>query len=636
MAEATLPATTPGATQAPAAHKSSFWALTLGAIGVVYGDIGTSPLYALKESLNAAREGGEPTAVMVTGVLSLMLWALIIIVTIKYVMIMLRADNAGEGGTLSLMALAERSYGAGTWFIPLLGMAGAALFYGDAMITPAISILSAVEGLELMTPAFTPFVLPISLAIIVGLFSVQSRGTAKVAKWCGPIVMVWFAALAAGSLAHIAEQPQILSAFNPLLGAEFLMTHGMAGMLALGAVFLTVTGAEALYADLGHFGRKPIQSAWLYLVFPALALNYLGQGALILGNSAAVENPFYRLYPEWALMPMVVLATLATIIASQAVITGAYSITQQAIQLGLLPRLDIRRTSETEKGQIYMPAVNWLLMIAVLFLVATFRNSSALASAYGIAVTGTMVVTVCLAAIVARAHWRWPVWKTALVMAPFFMIDAVFLGANALKIVSGGWLPLLTGAGLLALMLTWRRGVDVLRKRTRREELSLAAYWPALEKKIKDRVPGTAVFLTSQPDAIPVALMHNLKHNKVLHARNLIVCIDAADTPRLGEGERASLERVSDGLSVVHLRFGFMEEPDVPRALMDEKLGLDLNPLETSYFLSRRTLRPATRSGLTPWQSKIFIFLARHASDASRYFRIPTDRAVEIGTQIAL
>lgn len=621
---------------APAGQKARFWALTLGAIGVVYGDIGTSPLYALKESLNAAREGGEPTAAMVTGVLSLMLWALILIVTIKYVMIMLRADNEGEGGTLSLMALAERSYGAGTWFIPLLGMAGAALFYGDAMITPAISILSAVEGLELMTPAFTPFVLPISLAIIIGLFSVQSRGTAKVAKWCGPVVLVWFAALAVGGARHIADTPQILAAFNPALGAEFLMTHGMAGMLALGAVFLTVTGAEALYADLGHFGRKPIQSAWLYLVFPALALNYLGQGALILANPAAVESPFYRLYPEWALMPMVILATLATIIASQAVITGAYSITQQAIQLGLLPRLDIRRTSETEKGQIYMPAVNWLLMIAVLFLVATFRNSSALASAYGIAVTGTMVVTVCLAAVVTHALWRWPVWKTALVMGPFFLIDAIFLGANALKIMSGGWLPLLVGAGLLALMLTWRRGVKLLKKTTRREELSVADYWPALEKKIKERVPGTAVFLTSQPDAIPVALMHNIKHNKVLHARNLIVSIEAADTPRLDDSARARLERISDGLSIVHLRFGFMEEPDVPKALMSGKLGLALNMLETSYFLSRRTLRPATRSELAPWQSKIFIFLARHASDASRYFRIPTDRAVEIGTQIAL
>lgn len=632
---ATEPAVSAGG-HAQSARKASFWALALGAIGVVYGDIGTSPLYALKESLNAAREGGEATAVMVTGVLSLMLWALILIVTVKYVMIMLQADNEGEGGTLSLMALAERSFGSGTWFIPLLGMAGAALFYGDAMITPAISILSAVEGLELITPALTPFVLPISLAIIVILFSMQSRGTAKVAAWFGPIILLWFAALAAGGVASIVRAPQILMAFNPALGAEFLLTHGVAGMVALGAVFLTVTGAEALYADLGHFGRRPIQSAWLFLVFPALALNYLGQGALLLINSAAVESPFYRLYPEWALMPMVVLATLATIIASQAVITGAFSITQQAIQLGLLPRLDIRRTSETEKGQIYMPAVNWLLMIAVLLLVATFRNSSALASAYGIAVTGTMVVTVCLATLVAHSYWHWPVWKTALVMGPFFIIDTIFLGANALKVVAGGWLPLAVGSALLVLMLTWRRGVALLKQKTLSEELAVADFWQTLQSKIKDRVPGTAVFLTAHPDAIPVALMHNLKHNKVLHARNLIVSIEAADTPRLAESERSSVQRIADDLSIVRLRFGYMEEPDVPRALMRRRLGLELNPLDTSFYLSRRALRPATRSELPGWQGRIFIFLARHASDASRYFRIPTDRAIEIGTQITI
>lgn len=636
MADAVTQSSEAVAGHVPTARKASFLALAIGAIGVVYGDIGTSPLYALKESLNAAREGGETTAIMVTGVLSLMLWALIIIVTLKYVVVMLQADNEGEGGTLSLMALAERSMGTGTWVIPLLGMAGAALFYGDAMITPAISILSAVEGLELITPSFTPYVMPISLGIIVALFSVQSRGTAAVASWCGPIILVWFAALALGGLSHIAEAPEILAAFNPLYGAELLLTHGFAGMIALGAVFLTVTGAEALYADLGHFGRKPIQRAWLYIVFPALALNYLGQGALILLNPAAVENPFYLLYPEWALIPMVVLATLATIIASQAVITGAYSITQQAIQLGLLPRLDIRRTSETEKGQIYMPAVNWLLMIAVLFLVGSFRNSSALASAYGIAVTGTMVVTVCLATLVAHAYWRWPLWKTALVMGPFFLIDTIFLGANALKIMAGGWLPLLVGASLLIVMLTWRRGVSLLKQKTRREELSVSEFWPVIEKKTKDRVPGTAVFLTAQPDAIPVALMHNIKHNRVLHARNIIVCIEPADTPRLAENERSSLRRVSDNLSIVRLRFGYMEEPDVPRALMRRRLGLDLNPLDTSYYLSRRTLRPATRSDLSPWRVRLFIFLARHASDASRYFRIPTDRAVEIGTQITI
>lgn len=618
------------------ARKTGFLALAIGSIGVVYGDIGTSPLYALKESLNAAREGSDPTAAMITGVISLMLWALILIVTVKYVFIMLRADNDGEGGTLSLMALAERSYGSATWLIPLLGMAGAALFYGDAMITPAISILSAVEGLELITPTLTPFVLPISLAIIVAIFAVQSRGTAHVARWFGPIIVLWFVALALGGLVWIVQAPSVLAAFNPLLGIQFLLSHGMAGMVALGAVFLTVTGAEALYADLGHFGRRPIKSAWLYFVFPALALNYLGQGALLLTTPEAAANPFYRLYPEWALLPMVVLATLATIIASQAVITGAYSMTQQAVQLGLLPRLDIRRTSETEKGQIYIPAVNWLLMLAVLFLVAAFRNSSALASAYGIAVTGTMVVTVCLATIVAHSVWRWPVWKTALIMAPFFVIDTIFLGANALKILHGGWLPLLVGAFLLMLMMTWRRGVAVLKQKTRREELAISEFWSVLEKKCEDRVAGTAVFLTGQPSAIPAALMHNLKHNKILHQRNVIVTIDAVDIPRVPEAERSKLENIKDNLTIVHLRFGYMEEPDVPRALARPGLGLELNPLETSYYLSRRALRPATRSEMRRWQVRLFIWLARHASDASRYFRIPTDRAIEIGTQITV
>jgi KUP system potassium uptake protein len=620
----------------PPVRKTSFWTLALGAIGVVYGDIGTSPLYAFKESLNAARSGDAATPAMITGVLSLMLWALILIVTVKYVFIMLRADNEGEGGTLSLMALAERAYGRGTWIIPILGMTGAALFYGDAMITPAISILSAVEGLELITPALTPAVLPISLVVIVAIFSVQSRGTAHVAKWFGPVILVWFVALAIGGIPWIAHSPQVLAAANPALGIQFLFTHGLAGMIALGAVFLTVTGAEALYADLGHFGRRPIQNAWLCLVAPALALNYLGQGALLLASPEAVASPFYRLYPEWALFPMVVLATLATVIASQAVITGAFSMTQQAIQLGLLPRLDIRRTSESEKGQIYMPAVNWLLMLAVLFLVAAFENSSALASAYGIAVTGTMVVTVCLAAMVAHATWRWPVCKTALIMGPFFVIDTIFLGANALKILHGGWLPLLVGGLLLALMMTWRRGVALLKQKTRRDELALAQTWPRFERSIEDRVPGTAIFLTGQPEAVPVALLHNLKHNRVLHARNVIVSIEAADTPRLAESDRSQLKWIGDNLAVVHLRFGYMEDPDVPRALMRRRLRLDLNPLETSYYLSRRALRPATRSQMPRWQVRLFIWLARHASDATRYFRIPSDRAIEIGTQITI
>lgn len=617
-------------------RKTSFLALAVGAIGVVYGDIGTSPLYAMKESLNAARGDGAVTGEMVLGVLSLMLWALTIIVTLKYVLIMLRADNDGEGGTLSLMALAERSLGRGTRVIPLLGMAGAALFYGDAIITPAISVLSAVEGLELITPSFTPIVLPISLVILVAIFSIQSRGTAKVAMWFGPIISVWFAVLAAGGLSAIVAAPGVLMAVNPLYGASFLVSNGMTGLLALGAVFLAVTGAEALYADLGHFGRRPIQSAWLFIVFPALALNYLGQGALLIGQPDAIENPFFRLYPGWALMPMVTLATIATIIASQAVITGAYSITQQAIQLGLLPRLDIRRTSEFEKGQIYMPTVNWLLLIAVILLTSAFRSSSALASAYGIAVTGTMVVTVTLATIVAHSYWRWPIWKTAAIMTPFFVIDVIFLGANALKILSGGWLPLLVGGCLLYVMMTWKRGVQILRERAGRDELDLSQFLPVLTKKSVERVPGTAIFLTGQPDAIPTALLHNLKHNKILHRRNIIVSIAASDAPRIAEADRGEAQIISDEFTMVKLRFGFMEEPDVPRALMRRRLGLNINPLETSYYLSRRALRPASRSEMPGWQCGLFIWLARHSSDASRYFKIPTDRAIEIGTQITI
>jgi KUP system potassium uptake protein len=616
--------------------KSRFWALTLGSIGVVYGDIGTSPLYAVKESLLAARGAAVLTPEMIYGVLSLMIWALIVIVTLKYVIVMLRADNNGEGGTLSLMALAQRALGDRGRLIPLLGMAGAALFYGDAMITPAISVLSAVEGLNLVTPALEAYVLPISLAILIGLFAIQGRGTAKIAAWFGPIIIVWFIALAVAGVANIMKEPGILLAANPLLGAGFLSSHGVAGLMALGAVFLAVTGAEALYADLGHFGRGPIQTAWLFMVFPALALNYLGQGALLLTTPDALESPFFKLYPSWALLPMVGLATMATIIASQAVITGAFSMTQQAIQLGLLPRLDIRRTSETEKGQIYMPAVNWLLMLAVLFLTAAFKSSSGLASAYGIAVTGTMVVTVALATIVARHYWNWSWWRVAAVMGPFFLVDMIFLGANLLKVVQGGWVPLAVGACLLVVMITWKRGSRLLSERSLKEALPLSDYLPTIEKKLSGRIGGTAVFMTSHPETVPVALLHNIKHNKVLHQCNIIVCVDTSDAPREAEADRGTANKISDAFTVVRIKFGFMEEPDVPRALARRRLGLDLNPLQTSYYLSRRALRPAARSQMPVWQERLFIWLARYSSDSSRYFNIPTDRVIEVGTQVVI
>lgn len=617
-------------------RPTSFWVLALGSIGVVYGDIGTSPLYAIKKSLTAAGGSAALAPDMIFGVLSLMLWTLIVIVTLKYVVVMLQADNNGEGGTLSLMALAQRAVGERTSVVALLGMAGAALFYGDAMITPAISVLSAVEGLTLVTPAFERYVLPFSLMILVALFAIQGRGTARIAAWFGPIIAVWFVVLAIGGLTNIAQRPDVLLAINPAHGLHFAVTYGVAGLVAIGAVFLAVTGAEALYADLGHFGRGPIRAAWMLLVFPALVLNYLGQGALLLNHPEALENPFFKLYPAWALLPMIALATMATIVASQAVITGAFSMTQQAIQLKLLPRMTIRRTSETERGQIYIPAVNWNLLLAVLFLTATFKSSSSLAAAYGIAVTGTMVITVALATIVARKLWKWPIWKVAAVMTPFMMIDMIFLGANMLKIVEGGWLPLLMGGALLLMMLTWRRGAHLLAAKWHNEELPLSEYLPMLEAKFPDRVPGTAIFLTGNPDVVPTALMHNLKHNKVLQKRNIIVCIETADTPRVAELERGTVTKITNSFSIVRLKFGFMEEPDVPRALTRRYLHLGLDTGTTSYYLSRRAIRPSSRSEMPFWQDRLFVWLTHQSSDASQYFAIPSDRVIEIGTQVAV
>jgi KUP system potassium uptake protein len=616
---------------------AGFLTLTLGSVGVVYGDIGTSPLYALKESLTAAAAGGALTREMVLGVVSLILWALIVVVTLKYVLLITRADNNGEGGTLTLMALLQRAMGHNVFAITLLGMGGAALFYGDAVITPAISVLSAVEGLKLVTPALEAFVLPLSLLILVGLFAVQSFGTAAVAAWFGPITAVWFIVMAIGGIIHIAGEPGILAAISPTYGVQFLAGHGHAGLLALGAVFLAVTGAEALYADMGHFGRKPIQTAWLLLVLPSLAINYLGQGALLLAHPEKLENPFFLLYPEWALLPMVGLATFATIIASQAVITGAYSLTQQAIQLGLLPRMEIRRTSETEKGQIYIPRINWLLLIAVLYLVVVFKSSSALASAYGIAVTGTMVITAIMAFFVMWKCWRWRPGVAALVIAPFLAVDTVFLLANMLKIFEGGWMPLAVGASLMVLMLTWRRGTRILTQKAKREEIGLLEFIEMLAKSPPDPVRGTAVFLTGQSESTPRALLHNLKHNKVLHRHNIVLNVLIEDRPRVPEAERSAVERLSDGFTRVTLRFGFMETPNVPYALAGVRAqGLKFDVMATSFFLSRRALRPAMQSEMPRWQDNLFIRLARSANDASQYFQIPSGRAVEVGAQITV
>jgi KUP system potassium uptake protein len=621
----------------PSQPRARVLTLALGSIGVVYGDIGTSPLYALKESLTAASAGGQLTENMIVGVMSLMLWSLTIIVTLKYVWLIMSADNDGEGGTLSLMALLQRVMGRNLFAISLLGMAGAALFYGDAIITPAISVLSAVEGLKLVAPASDPFILPLSLVIIVGLFFVQSRGTAIVAAWFGPIMTVWFIVMATGGLIQLAANPGILSAVNPILGINFLLTHGHAGLLALGAVFLTVTGAEALYADMGHFGSKSIRAAWLIVVMPSLILNYLGQGALLLLHPEKLENPFFLLYPDWALLPMVLLATIATIIASQAVISGAFSLTHQAMQLGLLPRMEIRRTSETEKGQIYIPRINWLLLVAVLYIVFAFKSSSALGSAYGVAVTGTMVITSVMAFFVMWKCWQWKASFAALVIAPFLAVDLIFLMANLLKIFEGGWLPLVVGASLIIIMLTWRQGTRILSEVTKRDEVNLADFITMLAKSSVIRASGIAVFLTGHPDATPTALLHNIKHNKVLHESNVILNVVTEDMPRVPESDRITLKQLSDAFTSVTMRFGYMESPNVPHGLAAcRSHGLKFDVMSTSFFLSRRTLRPASASRMPRWQDKLFIALARSSDDASRYFHIPSGRAVEIGTQITI
>ena len=625
-----------GGSEAPA--KTGFWALTVGSIGVVYGDIGTSPLYALRESVLAAVGPGNPASEpVVFGILSLIIWALFIVVTAKYVLILLRADNNGEGGTLALMALASRALGRSSGLVILLGIISGALFYGDAIITPALSVLSAVEGLKVVTPTFDSYVVPITVVILVGLFAVQSRGTAKVAAFFGPLTLVWFAAIAVAGLWHIGQNPAVLLAFNPYYGVHFLLNHGLIGFYTLGAVFLVVTGSEALYADLGHFGRGPIRFAWLVVVLPALTINYLGQGALVLADPKAIENPFFLLYPHWALLPMVGLATAATVIASQAVITGAYSLTQQAIQLGLLPRLEIRHTSESLFGQIYMPRVNMLLLIGVLLLVVLFRSSSALASAYGIAVTGTMVVTAMMAIIVIRRVWHWPLIGALALMLPFLFIDLTFLAANLLKVVEGGWMPLALGAVVMAVMYTWRRGSRLLFEKTRRLETPLESLVTSLEKKPPARVSGTAVFLTSDPASAPTALLHSLKHYKVLHEKNVILTIETSDMPRVDPAERVRIEPVGQTFSRVVLRFGFMEMPNVPKALaIARKLGWQFDIMSTSFFLSRRTLKPAPHSGMPRWQDRLFIALTRWANDATDYFQIPTGRVVEVGTQVTV
>jgi KUP system potassium uptake protein len=639
ISSAELGGTDLAAAQAAVGNRhAGFWGLTLGAIGVVYGDIGTSPLYAVRESVLAAVGPNHPASTdVVLGILSLIIWALLLIVTLKYIVVLLRADNNGEGGTLALMALANRATHGHTPVIILLGIISGGLFYGDAIITPSLSVLSAIEGIKTITPAFEPYVVPITAAILLGLFSVQRYGTAHVASFFGPITLVWFAALTLAGLWHISQNSTVLLAFNPFYGVTFLVHHGIIGLLTLGAVFLVVTGSEALYADLGHFGRAPIRTAWLFVALPALTINYLGQGALVLNNPGAIENPFFLLYPQWALIPMVVLATAATVIASQAVITGAYSVTQQAIQLGLLPRLEIRHTSEALMGQIFMPRVNLFLLIGVLLLVFLFRSSGALASAYGIAVTGTMVVTTMLAFIVIWKVWNWSPIAAGLLIAPFLILDTTFLGANLLKVVEGGWMPLLLGSAMVTAMYTWRRGMAVLAAKTIKLQTPFTELIEMLERSPPHREPGTAVFLTADADYAPTALMHNLKHNKVLHERNVIVTVDYVETPHVPEKERARIEQLGESFLRIVLRYGFMDMPSILRALaVGRKSGWQFDIMSTSFYLSRRSLKLAAKSEMPRWQAKLFIALASGASDATEYFKIPVGRVVEIGAQVAI
>jgi KUP system potassium uptake protein len=615
-------------------------ALSVGSIGVVYGDIGTSPLYAFREALKpVAGDGIAPEEII--GIVSLMLWTLTVIVTFKYVSFLLRADNQGEGGTLALLALLSKKISGGRRNVLLaMGLIGAALFLGDAMITPALSVLSAVEGLKLVAPDLSRFVLIISVVILVALFAVQARGTGSVAKAFGPITLVWFLALALGGLSHIADSPAVFAAINPWHAVSFLFHQGFTGFVVLGAVFLTVTGAEALYADLGHFGRRPIHWAWFVVVFPSLALNYLGQGALVLKTPSAASDPFFLMFPQWALLPMVILATAATIIASQAVITGAFSLTQQAMHLGFLPRMEVTITSAAQTGQIYLPAINTVLLFGVMLLVLLFQTSDALATAYGISVTGAMVVTTVMFFEFLRVQWKWPIAATLAVVVPLFLLELVFLSANLLKIHDGGYVPIMIASLVVTVMWTWRRGSHIISEKARRTNIPLREFVKSIERKSAHgpySVSGTAIFLTSQPESTPPALLHNIKHNHVLHENNIILTIRTESTPTVPLAERGTVEKVSDKFSILTLRFGFMDTPNVTQALAYmRKGGLKFDIMTTSFYVGRRKIISDPEAGMPAWQDKLFISLASAAADPSDYFRLPANRVVELGAQISV
>ncbi len=614
-------------------------ALVVGAIGVVFGDIGTSPLYAMKEAFH-----GPHALVLntpnVLSVLSMIFWALVIVVSVKYVAFIMRADNKGEGGIMALMALTQRVTARDPrlrWFLMTLGIFGAALFYGDSMITPAISVLSAVEGLGIATPAFQPYVIPISLGVLASLFLIQRRGTARVGALFGPVMLMWFAALALLGMVHIANHPDVLRALNPAYAVAFFREHQWGGMLVLGAVVLVVTGGEALYADMGHFGRRPIRYGWFGLVLPALLLNYFGQGALLIYEPEAAVNPFYHLAPDWALYPMVLLSTAATVIASQAVISGAFSVTRQAMQLGYAPRMHTQHTSEREIGQIYIPFINWMLLIGIIALVLGFQSSSNLAAAYGIAVTGTMAIDTILAFVVVRRLWGWN-WAVTVVGMMFFLsFDLAFFGANAMKILQGGWFPLVVGIAVFTLLATWKRGREIMRERMQALAIAQEPFLESITRHPPARVPGTAVFLTTSHEGVPHAMLHNLKHNKVLHERVILLTVVFQDVPHIDDSERLEIRPLGHNFFKVFVIYGFKDLPDIPAALdMCGGHGLECNMLDTSFFLSRETLIATRKPGMALWREKLFIGMMRNAGTATGFFQIPTNRVVELGTQIEL
>ena len=618
------------------ASRSRLAFLSLTALGVVYGDIGTSPLYAVRECFFG------PHAVPVTeenilGVLSLIFWTLIIVVTLKYQVYVLRADNGGEGGILALMALATQGDRRKPWLLVTLGLFGAALLYGDGMITPVISVLGAMEGMRVVSPLFGAWIVPVSIAILIGLFLFQRRGTAAVGAVFGPLILVWFATIATLGARSILHEPLVFSALNPVHAARFFAANGMPGYLVLGAVFLVATGGEALYADLGHFGRRPIQIDWFFVVAPSLLLNYFGQGALLLRDSAAADNPFYRLAPEWGRYPLLILATMAAIIASQAVISGVFSLTRQAVQLGYAPRMEIIHTSAREIGQIYIPAANWGLMFATIALVLGFRTSSNIAAAYGVAVTTTMIITTVLALVVARRVWHWHPLAAIAVTLLFVLVDVAFFGANIIKVAQGGWFPLLIGGLIFLFFSTWKRGSDRLHTRLAQHALPAETVIADIAKRPLFRVPGTAVFLTSDTEGAPIALLHNIKHNRVVHEQNLFMTVITEDVPHVPAGERVRLESLGEGFFRMIVRYGFMEDPDVPEILRTAPgLPAPIDPMQTTYILSRENVISGNGPAVMRWRERLYVILRRNARDASSYFRLPPNRVIELGMQIEI